>query len=308
MSNDNPFGGFSSKPPIGGRGNEFFATGIQPSANVHRPPSTSIAAIFSLIASLCGLVTCCCAPISGPLALIGVVLGHVSLWNIHRSQGRVQGKTVAILGCAAGYFSLLICAALLAYSLFGPKVDPADVSPAALEKLALDRAESLITTDSNGVAQGNSPKAIALARDFSTTMKRLREELFTKRKETDISLSGDQFVTYCELHEGKCAFVVHVPAYKKFDDDAKESLAELAWAAAQKTVRGTLDEGDELAVGMKGVLLYGKVMVGEVVHDPDGLKDGIEKESKSSEQWLLPFFKTDSPVEPAPLPAETPKP
>lgn len=58
-------------------------------------------------------------------------------------------------------------------------------------------------------AKGNSPEAIVLAKDFSRVMKSLRDDFFTPAKKGDVSLSGGEFITWCELHEGSCVFLVH---------------------------------------------------------------------------------------------------
>jgi hypothetical protein len=167
----------------------------------------------------------------------------------------------------------------------------------------LDDVEDQIRTDSGGIAHGNSDEAKALAQAFSELMQTLRDELFTKR-DGGLSLSGKKFITYCELRPGQCAFVIHVPEYRKFNDDAKESLAELAWTVAQRTVEGKLQPGDKLAVGLKGVVLYGSVMVGEV-GEPDGDEPSPEIDGDERAD-LLPFFKPEEPparlpVEPAPV-------
>jgi hypothetical protein len=125
-------------------------------------------------------------------------------------------------------------------------------------------------------------------------MKTLREVFFSEEKRKGISLSDGEFITWCELREGQCAFIVHVPSYRKFTEDAKDSLETLAWTAAQQTVRDTLEEGDELAVGMKGVVLWGDVRVGTVVgQDSEG--DGIEQQGKD-EAILYPFFVSPEPA------------
>jgi hypothetical protein len=58
--------------------------------------------------------------------------------------------------------------------------------------------------------------------------------------------------------------VVHVPEYRKFTGDAKKTLAKLAWMVAQNVARDELEPGDHLAVGLRGVISYGAVMVGDV--------------------------------------------
>ena len=169
---------------------------------------------------------------------------------------------------------------LLISLMFVPSIVTAFIKAANEERVDAPRsplaeAESEIVSASGGIAHGNSPEAIALAERYSAAMKSLRDELFTKRKKPGVSLSKGEFLTYCQLSPGKCAFLVHVPDYRKFDDDAQESLASLAWLAAQHSVKGTLEEGDELGVGLKGVLLYGSVQTGLVVANPEE-DDGIE--------------------------------
>lgn len=214
---------------------------------------------------------------------------------------------MAFLGLLSGYLALLFSVSFLVLDLTH-KPDPADegTEPATAAS-ALSRAEGKIITDSDGVAHGNSPAAVALAKQYSDALLKLRNENFTPAKNGGISLSGGQFIVYCELRPGRCAFVVHVPNYRKFAGDAKESLAELAWESAQKTVAGSLQNGDELAVGLKGTILYGAVMVG-TAGDPTGPDEQIE-----DEDLLLPFFEPEESTDeakvelpPAALPAEAP--
>jgi Domain of unknown function (DUF4190) len=235
-------------------------------------------ALFSLLASIVApLFICVCLPILTTIAsLTGIVLGHIALVRIGRSQGTLSGSGLAIGGLVLGYpvflFSLMIFALSLLPKDFGKPPVGFENTPAG----RLKEAEDQIRTGNDGIAHGNTPEAKALAEKYAQTMKSLREALFTKRKKKGFSLSGGNFVTYCELHEGRCAFVTHVPDYRNFDNDAKDSLAEIAWEAAQVTVSDTLDEGDELGVGLKGVLVYGSVMVGHVTTVGDE-KRGLEK-------------------------------
>lgn len=257
----------------------------------YQPKSLTLPALFSLVLSIVSpLFLCACLPIGVAVtSLVGIVLGHVALVRIGRSQGTLSGGGLAIGGLVIGYPMFLLGAMFVALS-FMPRtpVEPIDEN-APSERLKA--AERKINTDNEGIAHGNSPAAKALAEKYARTMKELREVLFTKGK-GGMSLSGGNFVTYCELHDGRCAFITHVPEYRKFDDDAKDSLAEIAWEAAQMTVADELDEGDELGVGLKGVVLYGKVMVGRVTIAGDE-KRGLDHESKSDEARLEPFFERD---------------
>lgn len=264
-------------------------------------------AVASMIASVTSPVLfCLCLP-TIVLSLTGVIGGHISLYRIARSKGQMVGTWAGVMALCFGYPVLLIsCVMMPGYvsSVYEGvrKGANADEASQATESV-FDRAESNILTSVDGAAHGNSPEAIVLATEYSSTIKELRELLFTKR-ERGFSLSQGKFVTHCELHEGKCCFLVHVPDYRKFDDDAKKSLETIAWLAAQKTVAGKLKEGDQLAVGLKRVILYGSVQIGEVVAADKG-DDGVKIKTKEKE-LLHPFFEEPEPLmlEPAPLPSD----
>jgi hypothetical protein len=64
--------------------------------NVGVAGKTSGGAIASLVCSLLGLVTC------GLSAIVGVILGIVALRRIHRSQGMLRGRGLAIAGIVLG--------------------------------------------------------------------------------------------------------------------------------------------------------------------------------------------------------------
>ena len=248
-------------------------------------------ALFSLLLSVASpFFICACLPyLTAIVSLAGIVMGHIALVGIGRSGGTKSGSGLAIGGLVIGY-PVFLLGLMFSALMFMPRPTPVpvDLSSAAAR---LNAAEGKITSDSEGIAHGNSPEAKALAEKYATTMKSLREEFFTKGKK-GISLSGGNFITYCELHEGRCVFITHVPQYRKFTGNAKDSLAEIAWEAAQETVSDTLHEGDDLGVGLKGVVFYGSVMVGHVTAIGNE-KRGLEKESELDEELLESFFEVD---------------
>jgi len=63
-------------------------------------PRTSVMAILSLVMG--GL---CCLPITGPVA---VALGGASLYSISRSEGRLTGKPMAVIGLVLGLISAAV--------------------------------------------------------------------------------------------------------------------------------------------------------------------------------------------------------
>jgi hypothetical protein len=258
----------------------------------------SLLALTSLLTALLApVLSCLCIP-TLVFATISVSSGVLSIYKINRSQGQLTGMPLAIIGLLISFPLLIVSIAMAPSFLSGVRqgIDKAKVAADSNAASALSKAERAIVSDSKGIAHGNSPEAKALAEKYAETMKRLREELFTPEDKNRISLTDGNFITWCQLQPDKCAFVVHVPAYRKFDDDAKEALADLAWQSAQATVAGTLEEGNALGVGLKGTLLYGSVMVGTVVAS-DRAEDGLDEQGTEKEA-LYPFFE-ESPAETA---------
>jgi hypothetical protein len=158
------------------------------------------------------------------------------------------------------------------------------------------RAANLQITSrgSDGTAAwGNSEEARQLAEKFSTTIRVLREAYFTKRKKKSaLSLSEGEFLTYCHLDSKACVFLVHVPDLRKFTPEAKSDLADLAWATAQHVVRTNLDDPPpRLAIGTRGILNYGHVLIGSFQPDEESEDDGIAtRESGTRPESLLHQF------------------
>jgi hypothetical protein len=78
-----------------------------------------------------------------------------------------------------------------------------------------------------------------------------------------------RYVVHCELREDSCAFLVSVPEYRKFTDDAEKTLEEIAWSAARMVLKDekSLDEHADLCVGLKGVVMFGSVMTGSLADE-----------------------------------------
>jgi hypothetical protein len=149
-------------------------------------------------------------------------------------------------------------------------------------------------------AFGNSPPAIELAGEFAQTFKEARKGLFTAAFPIDLlDSSNGRFLTWCELHDQECAFIVHVPGLRHFEHsmlekvDARRLLAQTAWMTAQKTLAahriGT--PGMELAVGLRGASQYGPILLGYVA-EPGGPEAGLVKylDDSAKTHFLWTFF------------------
>ena len=94
------------------------------------------------------------------------------------------------------------------------------------------------------------------------------------------------------MNEDSCVFLVHVPKLRKYEDEAKDMMSDLAWVVASG-VLGQNGFGSEktLAVGTKGSFLYHRIDVGEVTaqsEDSDGPR-GI-RSSGSNDSVLEKIF------------------
>jgi hypothetical protein len=160
---------------------------------------------------------------------------------------------------------------------------------------AFENANNQIIANNGKVAFGNSPKAVAIAADFSTSMKLLDKSLFTGGDPNGLSITKHEYIAYCELQDSKCAVIVHVPEMRHFTAEAKDALGELAWASAQAALmkQGVSKPGMTLAVGLRGVLLYDRVMTGNVIMDKNAPNLGLIQTSTDAEpeRNVFPFFR-----------------
>jgi hypothetical protein len=150
-------------------------------------------------------------------------------------------------------------------------------------------------------AFGNSPEAVEVARHFSSALKAGRARMFTPGFNLEIlDHTKGEFMTYCELHSGECAIIVHVPGLRKFEKsvlekvDARKSLAQLAWMTAQR-VLGESGAGKpkmELAVGLRGISQYGPIMLGFYDEKAQTPEDGLVKylDDGAQTHFLWTFF------------------
>ena len=154
-------------------------------------------------------------------------------------------------------------------------------------------ANKEIIAGNDGEVFGNSDEARALAKEYSRSLKILRDNLFTKGGQTALgSLEGD-FLTYCQLNDDSSVFLIHVPELRKFTAEAKQSLADLAWMNAQSVLQAnTRRPPKTVVVGVKGLMFYDVILIGDYVADPEPDKDGIRTRGSGFADMKLfyPYF------------------
>jgi hypothetical protein len=231
-------------------------------------------------------------------SLGAVICGHLAILKKPDAHGRAPARGTAVAGLVLGYIFLILSpfALFFSYTIYTATKDanaklanmPAPLRANQASRDLLAKMESSVTGDSNGIAHGNSEEAIQLAREFSEQIQKLRELAITPSKGKGIQLSGGKFVTHCQLIGDSATFVVHVPEFRKYDDEAKELIADLAWLAAQKVAADRIGPTGRLAVGLKGVLRYGGVYTGTCVGDPEHR----EVAESADEEYLVTFLES----------------
>ncbi len=274
-----------------------------------RPPATSVLAILSMIGGIVSLLvswmTCCCffSPFVFTSSIVSIVMGHVALAQIQRSMVSLGGREMAFVGLVTGYPAAVISGfflGLLVFSMSSSQVPPpaplATVVTSTAGETELEAAEKKIASDRYGAAHGNSPAAIALAEQFNKRMLAQRDALATEDSTLGIVAEGGTFITWCELRDGRCAFITHVPLYRDYNSAGKGKIEKVAWTTAQEVVRGTVAEGADLAVGTKGILLWGHIMIGKTVAENSSETGLLTSPGEEDYELLFPFF---APLKPA---------
>ena len=249
---------------------------------------TSVSAVTSFVLGIMSpIVLCTCLP-TILTSLSAIVLGHVALVKIGRSDGALLGRWQAITGLVLGYIFFPL-SLYLAPRFFQPPIDADDLAQNEIgqfEKSELDDANSKLSGIPKGGADGNSPQAIQLATQFSNKLSSLiNTGIFEDGGwREDKKLNGKCSV-YCRLNDDSICFLVKVPRYREYEDDARDAVEQFAWASGRSViVESNLENVSEMGIGLRGVVLYGSAMRGK----SDSKTPNAKSKSKSS---LNSFFK-----------------
>ncbi len=233
------------------------------------------------------------------LEVLSDILGPARATAVCARRGRpAPASTMMKLFRVALVAVPVLFIALIAYAVYN--VDTGErsertsvVTPAGPGAAEFETANRPLNINHGTVAFGNSTKAQEVAAQFSKAMKARREAEFTAGKKGAISMSKGEFLTHCELRDDRCVILVHVPELRRYQSEAKETMAYLAWETAQSVLKekGVGKDKMSLVVGVRGVLLYDRVMVGKYVDDPKQLESSIkETETESGGKALLHFW------------------
>jgi hypothetical protein len=212
-----------------------------------------------------------------------------------RTVFKIIGGTIAV--AALGGFMLFAGFVWLVAS--APSRKYAANSTQGIAEDAFREAESkTLAYNGSEVAFGNTPQAQRYAAAFAKKLELMRKIAFSKAENAHApSLTEGHFLTYCEVRHGKVCFLVHVPDLRHYTEDAKRSLADIAWELARHTGDSELEANTRVGVGLRGVLLYGAVLTGSRQQ---------ESPQRSEDPVLLHEFFTGPLVASAEVPSSTP--
>jgi len=72
------------------------------------PRKTCGLAIASLVLGIVSVPMMCCCGAGLVAAILAIVFGHLAIGQIRRSEGRLDGKGMAVAGLVMGYIGLLL--------------------------------------------------------------------------------------------------------------------------------------------------------------------------------------------------------
>ncbi|HEX7261201.1 MAG TPA: DUF4190 domain-containing protein, partial [Luteolibacter sp.] len=208
-------------------------------------------------------------------APLSLVFGFIALKRVRNGGGLVSGKGAARAGIACSVVALLISCVMTA-AVRSYKPDATDQT-----RSAMNAAANELTKSSSITAHGNTAEARKLAAAYASAITSLDALSFTHTK--------GNYAVHCELREGKCAFLVYVPGYRKFEKSAKKSLEEMAWLTSQMILSTpAIPPATPLCVALKGDVIFGSVMTGKTGDKEPG-------ETGKDESLIEPYFTPTQP-------------
>lgn len=100
---------------------------VHPASVVEAGKPAQGLAIASMVCGILSLLSWCLWCLSGPLALVAIVLGHVASSKAKADPSRFGGKGMATAGLITGYLGLLAAILMLAVGLYMQSLTPEQI-------------------------------------------------------------------------------------------------------------------------------------------------------------------------------------
>ncbi|MEJ7594841.1 MAG: DUF4190 domain-containing protein [Planctomycetaceae bacterium] len=279
----------SGNEPPGNDWNPYQASWTQSNSLNVQSQAVSALSILSMISGIISVPMICLCFLSIPFSLFAIVSGHISRSICRRSQGRVTGDGMAVAGLVLGYLTLLVTTgswvawfvafASVSTSAPGPPAPPIMTPPAMSQSNATQQLDQAIAMASLSLSAGNSEEATALALHLQASLHDIAQQLQAGRlpvgdgseepnpaaaaesptivaelPETPGSIELQQALAessvYCELRDDSCAFLVVIRNWAVLNDADRNTLSQMIWLAAGRSVKDHGNEGDEFALAL----------------------------------------------------------
>ncbi len=120
---------------ICGRDSQAQAAPVDPSVAFGLPPETSGKAIFSLVTGFLFFFL--------PFAIVSLVFGYLSLYDIRKSAGQLTGRGLAITGIVLGYLGVVVTIGVIALGIYSMRSDRREAMKATDESSVVSSVRTL---------------------------------------------------------------------------------------------------------------------------------------------------------------------
>lgn len=258
-----------------------------PFRSAHYAQQTSAFAVLSMLCGLAAVPLMCMCFLSVPFSIAAIIFGHSARGVVRNSPERYEGFGMATSGMLLGYVTLAVCAAFLAIPIATNSVripTAATRNQGANQNPLLIQAEDqlLAGTEQNifGVTTTNA-SATDLAQHYLEALQILDQTHFDEGIETETAAASPRaYRVFVQLNSDSAAFLLHVPEYQRFTEDAKETLNDNAWLIAQRSVDDILPRDSQLAVCIYSAEGQETVMIGQTSRDGSTAPKANRKDRK----------------------------
>ncbi len=181
---------------------------------------------------------------------------------------RLRVSSQVASGLVAIAIFVTAAAVLAGCSRQAPPVQPEGKSP---EETAFLAADAKLAHFDGQEFFGNTAEATERAEAFATMIKTFQHFVDGNARTNDASFEQVQgatkVLTYCEMRNGRIAFLAHVPELDRMPPSARPALLEAALSAASVAMIDLDSDTFTVAIGLRGQSGYAVVSTGKVQHD-----------------------------------------
>lgn len=261
--------------------------------SAHFEQRISALAILSLLCGLMSVPMMCLCFTSVPFSLAAIVMGHMSRGIVRDTNGTYRGIEMATFGTILGYSTLLITGITLLFYLNSESTlkQSSAPRPAQASTVLLQQAEAQLLSQSEEVAFGVSTSessAQSLAQHYIDALHVLDSTHFSESA-TDEELPPRAYRAFVQLNSDSVAFLLFVPEYARFTDEARQTLIDSCWLIAQRSVDGIVPNDSKLAVALYSDSNCQQIMIGKTARG-ESSSTGLSSPD-ASRKALSPFFR-----------------